>query len=255
MTRAWAVATNTFREAVRDRVLNSILAFGALLLVLSLAMKEITLGDAGKVVRGVALGGISFVGAVIAIFLGVGLVWKEIDKKTIYTLASKPLPRWELLLGKYLGLWITLAVEVLALGAIYVLVIGAQQGMPHPTVYVALAMLMLELTLLCAWATLFSTFAAPTGASAYTLGIYLIGHFTDDLLRFGEASRNPGFRALAEAVYATFPNLEAFNLRAEAAHGLTIPAGEVAWITGYGLGYTALVLGVAMLVFSKRDFA
>lgn len=254
MTRLWAVATNTFREAVRDKVLHSILFFAAVLLMLSLALREVSIGDTEKVVRGVALAGISSIGAIIAIFLGVGLVWKEIERKTIYTLASKPVNRWQILLGKYLGLWLTLAAEVAALTVLYTLVIGSQQGLPDGGVYLSIVMLMGELTLLCAWATLFSTFAAPTTASAYALCVYVIGHFTDDLLLFAEQAESPAFRKLCVALYRVLPNLELFNVRAEAVHGIPVPLAEVSWAMAYGAGYTVAVLAVAMWVFESRDF-
>ncbi len=254
MSQMLAVAVNTFREAVRDKVLHSILFFAVLLLVVSLGMQEITIGDQAKVVRGVALGGISLMGGLIAIFLGVGLVWKEIERKTIYTLASKPVARWRLLLGKYLGLWLTLAAEVGILALLYTVVIGSQQGLPSMDVYVAIGMLMMGLTLLCAWATLFSTFAAPTTASAYSLCIYLIGHFSDDLKLFGDRSDDPTFKALCGVLYRVLPNLDVFNVRAEAVHGIAVPASELLWALAYGGGYTAVVLLVAMWVFERRDF-
>lgn len=254
MSRVWAVATNTFREAVRDKILYSILFFAALLLLISLATRELTIGDTEKVVRGVALGGISLIGALIAIFLGVGLVWKEIEKKTIYTLASKPLPRWQVLFGKYLGLWITLFVEVGALVVMYTAIVGWQQGLPSAGIYVAMGMLMLELTLLTAWSTLFSTFASPTMASAYSLCIYVIGHFTDDIRAFGAAAKDPAAQEVATVLYRVLPNLSLFNVRAEAVHGVVVPLAEVGWATVYSLGYTALVLIVAMAVFERRDF-
>lgn len=254
MKRIWAIATNTFREAVRDKVLHSILFFAALLLVVSVAMRDIAIGDTAKVVRGVALGGIAGIGAIIAIFLGVGLVWKEIERKTVYTLASKPLPRWMLLLGKYVGLWITLAVEVGVLALLYVVIIGAQQGFPPSGFFVAILMLMLELTLLTAWSTLFSTFASPMTASAYSLCIYVIGHFADDLRRFGQSAQDPGYRQVALALYRVVPNLEVFNVRAEAVHSVVVPVSEIAWAATYGLGYTAAVLAVASVVFERRDF-
>lgn len=254
MMRLSAIALNTVREAIRDKALHSILFFAALLLLVSLAMKEISIGDTEKVVRGVAMGGISMTGGIIAIFLGVGLVYKEIERKTVYTLASKPIPRWQLLLGKYLGLWLTLVIEVVILGVMYTIIVGSQQGLPSMGIYTALGLLMMELTLVTAWATLFSTFASPMTASAYSLCIYLIGHFTDDLAQFGEASKDPSFKQLASILYRVLPNLEVFNVRAAAIHGIAVPAGEVAWAVAYGLGYTALVLVVAMLVFERRDF-
>ncbi len=254
MSRVWAIATNTFREAVRDKVLHSILFFAVILLFVSPAMREITIGDSDKVVRGVALGGISLIGGIIAIFLGVGLVYKEIERKTIYTLASKPISRWMLLLGKYLGLWITLAVEMLVLGFLYTVIVGTQQGLPSPDIYLALVMLMMELTLVTAWATLFSTFAAPTTAAAYSLCIYLIGHFADDLKMFGEQSDNPAFQELALTLYRVLPNLALFNIRAEAVHGIAVPVSEVGYALLYCVGYSVAVLGVAMVVFERRDF-
>lgn len=254
MSRIWTIATATFREAVRDKVLNSILFFAVLLLFLSLALREISIGDTEKVVRGVALGGVSGLAAVIAIFLGIGLVYKEIEKKTIYTLASKPIPRWQLLFGKYLGLWITLAAEVALLTVLYTVVVGAQQGLPGLPVYVSMGMLMVELSLLTAWATLFSTFAAPTTATAYTVSIYLIGHFADDLRLFGERADPGPFKTLLGVLYRVLPNLEVFNLRTEAVHGVAVRWSEVAWSSAYGLGYTAAVLCVAMMVFERRDF-
>lgn len=254
MTRVFAIAQNTLREAVRDKVLHSILFFAVLILLVSLAMEEITIGDSDKVVRGVALGGISLFGAIIAIFLGVGLVWKEIERKTVYTLASKPLPRWQILLGKYLGLWLTLAVEVALLTVLYTVIIGSRQGMPDPGIYLSVGLLMVELTLLTAWSTLFSTFASPLMASAYSLCVYFIGHFVDDIKRFGDASDNPAFQDLANTLYRVLPNLEMFNIREEAVHGVAVPAGEIGWALAYGLGYTAAVLAVAMTVFERRDF-
>lgn len=254
MMRIWAIATNTFREAVRDKVLHSILFVAAVLLFVSLAMREISIGDTDKVVRGVAMGGISLVGAIIAVFLGVGLVWKEIERKTIYTLASKPIPRWQLLLGKWAGLWITLAVELFILTLLYLVVVGSQQGWPGLAYYQATLLLMLELTLVTAWATLFSTFASPMTASAYTICVYLIGHFTDDLRLFGESSDDPAFKRTAEVLYRVLPNLELFNVRAEAVQGIAVPWSEVAWATAYGFGYTAVVLIIAMAVFERRDF-
>ncbi len=254
MSRVFVIATNTFREAVRDRVLHSILFFAVLLLCLSLALREVAIGDTEKVVRGVALGGTSLLAAVIAVFLGVGLVYKEIEKKTIYTLASKPMPRWQLLLGKYLGLWLTLAAEVALLTAFYSAILGMQQGLPSIQVYLAMGMLMLELSLLTAWATLFSTFAAPMTASAFTVCIYLIGHFADDLRLFGERADPGFFKSSVEVLYRVVPNLEAFNIRAEAVHGIAVPTSELAWATAYGFGYTVAVLAVAMWIFERRDF-
>lgn len=254
MSRIWVIATNTFREAVRDRILNSILFFAVLLLGLSLALRELSIGDSDKVVRGVALGGVSMLAAVVALFLGVSLVYKEIERRTIYTLAAKPIARWQLLLGKYVGIWLTLAAEVGLLFSFYVLIVSPQQGLPGVPVLVSALMLMVELSLLSAWAMLFSTFASPVTATAYSMCIYVIGHFADDLHLFGERADPGAFKTMVLALYRVLPNLESFNLRTEAVHGVLVPVSELVWTTVYGFGYTAAVLAVAMLVFTKRDF-
>jgi ABC-type transport system involved in multi-copper enzyme maturation permease subunit len=206
------------------------------------------------VVRGVALGSISGIGGIIAIFLGVGLVYKEIERKTIYTLAAKPIPRWQLLLGKYAGLWLTLLIEVLALALFYTVILGIWQGFPSSSIYLSMLMLMLELTLLSAWSTLFSTFCTPTTATAYSICIYIIGHFADDLYLFGSRAEDPAIRSLLLSLYHILPNLEIFNIRTAAVHGLEVPGSEVLQTILYGLGYSIAVLSIAMLVFEKRDF-
>ena len=140
------------------------------------------------------------------------------------------------------------------LTALYTIVIGMQQGVPGLPVYVSMGMLLVELSLVCAWATLFSTFAAPMTATAYSLCIYLIGHFADDLYLFAERAEPGSFKTLLEVLYRVVPNLESFNLRSEAVHGITVPWSELGWSCAYGFGYTAAVLAVAMMVFEKRDF-
>lgn len=253
MWRLYALASNTFREAVRDRILYSILFFAVGVIILSLAIQDITIGDQDKVVRSVGQGAIALFGSVIAMFLGVSLVWKEIERKTIYTVLSKPIPRWMFLLGKYLGLLSTVFVEVVVLLAIYTGLMLVQQHMPPAVVFVSVGLLMLELTLLTAWATLFSTYSSPTVAAAFTIAVYIIGHLADDIWLYGNQADSPSVRSFARAVYWVLPNFELFNIREYAIHELPIPWDRVVPALGYGALYTAAVLGVAMAVFQRRD--
>ena len=138
MIRLWALALNTFREAVRDRVLHSILFFGAAAVILSIIFKDITIGDQAKVVRSVAHSGVDLFASLIAMFLGISLLWKELEKKTIYTILSKPIPRWMFVLGKYLGLILTVGVELLLLVGLYTVAMGLYQGVPSLTALVSL---------------------------------------------------------------------------------------------------------------------
>lgn len=253
MSRLWALATNTFREAVRDRVLYSILFFAVGVLIMSVAVQEITIGDQDKVVRSVAQGAIDWFGALIAIFLGISVVYKEIERKTVYLILSKPISRWTFVLGKYLGLVLTLGVEIAILLLLYVVVMTMQQHFPPLVVFVSMGTLMLELMLLTAWATLFSTFSTPMTAAAFTLAIFVIGHLADDIWLFGNQAQDPSIRQVARVLYWALPNLEVFSLRVEAVHEQDIPWGRVWGAAGYGLAYTSAVLAVAVAVFQRRD--
>lgn len=253
MMRVWALATNTFREAVRDRVLYSIVFFAVGIIGLSLVLDDITVGDQEKVVRSVAQGAIDIFGAIIAMFLGVSLVWKEVERRTVYTIISKPISRWQFILGKYLGMVLTLAVELLILTVVYALFMFFHQGWPPPILYVSMFMLLLELMLLASWATLFSAYSTPTTAGGFTLAVFLIGHLADDIWRFGAAAKAPAMQEMSRALYWVLPNFELFNLREYAVHELPIPWEQIAGSVAYGLCYTGLVLILAMVVFERRD--
>ena len=254
MSQVVAIAQNTFRETVRDRVLYSLLFFAALVLVASIVMQEITIGDQDKVVRSVAQSAVSVFASLMAMFLGIGLVYKELERKTIYTIASKPLKRWRFLLGKYAGLLLVLAVEVALMAALYCVVIGLQQGLPGMPVLLSWVALMFELALITAWALLFSTYSTPLTASFFTLSIFVIGHLADDIWRFGQQAESASLRQLSEVVYWALPNFEVFNFSSYAVHELPVPWGELGLAIGYGTAYSAAVLAVAALVFENRDF-
>jgi len=254
MSRLLAIASNTFREAIRDRVLYSILFFAAGVLILSVTVSELTIGDGEKVVRSIAQGAIRLFSSGIALFLGVGLVFKELERKTIYTIASKPIPRWLFLLGKYAGLMGVLAVELLLLGALYVLVISLQQEFPPASVFVSWFMLYLELGLLTAWALLFSSYSSPTTATFFSLSVYVIGHLADDIALFGESATSESVQTLSEILYWVLPNFELFNASEMAVHGMAIPSAHLLGALAYGIGYSAVVLAIAARVLSTRDF-
>jgi len=254
MKRLYAIAVNTFREAIRDRVLYSILFFGVLVLLTSLAMQELTLGDQDKVVRSIAQGAIRMFGSIIAIFLGIGLVFKELERKTIYTIASKPIPRWMFIQGKYFWLLSVISAELGLLALLYVVLMTVQQGFPASSVFVSWVMLYMELGLLTAWAILFSTYSTPTTAAAFTMAVFAIGHTADDIWLFGQKADSEAVRQMSEALYWVLPNLGVFNASNLSIHHMPIPLSQFLTAMGYGLGYTAVVLALATVVFSRRDF-
>jgi ABC-type transport system involved in multi-copper enzyme maturation permease subunit len=254
MIRVLAIAKNTFRESIRDRVLYSLLFFGLIVIVASVVTQEVTIGDSDKVVRSVGLGSIRLFGSVFAIFLGIGLVYKELERKTIYTIASKPIARWMFIVGKYLGLMGVMAVMVLAMGTIYSVVLAVQQGFPSGEVFVSLGLMYVELGLLTAWALLFSSYSSPIVASLFSGSILVIGNLADDVKLFGGQADSESVRQLSEVVYWLLPNFSVLNVTDLAVHGLPIEPARVGWSIAYGLGYIVAVLAASTLVFERRDF-
>ena len=253
MTRLWPLAFNTFREAVRDRVLYSILFFAVGVLALSLAIDDITIGDQAKVVRSVAQGAVDVFGSIIAMFLGVSVIHKELERKTVYTVLSRPLPRWVFVVGKYGGLMLTVGAEIVVLVLVYSLFMGVRGDPPDLTLFVSMGMLLVELALLTAWATLFSAYSAPTTAAAFTLAVFVIGHLADDIWLYGNQSELESVRSMARALYWVLPNFEVFSIREAAVHRAGVPWERVGPAVLYGLGYTVAVLGAAVAVFQRKD--
>ena len=248
------IALNTFREAKRDRILYLLFFFAALSIAASRVLAILTVGDRIKIVMDVGLASISIFGVLMAILMGTGLVYKEIDKKTIFTLLSKPIHRVEFILGKFLGLVLTLAVMTGLMTLIFLILLFLHTFRIEWAMLVAVAYIFLELILLTAVAILFSTFSTPILSSIFSLSFYVIGHMSWGLEALIRKIR-PGFsRTLAQFLYMVLPDLENFNFKTEVVHGLAIPAGIHAWAVLYGLLYTAFILGLAVLIFRRRDF-
>jgi ABC-type transport system involved in multi-copper enzyme maturation permease subunit len=217
------IAVNTFKEAVRDRILYLLLFFAAAAILLSRVLALLTVGDRTKIIKDVGLASISIFGALMAILIGTGLVYKEIEKRTIFTLISKPIHRYEFLLGKYFGLVLTLAVMLSSMGFIFLALVLVQTGTLEGRLLLAILFIFFELVLLTAVAILFSCFSTPILSSLFSLGFYLIGHFSWSLEALVKKAR-PGLgRTLLGLLAAVLPDLENFNIRTEVVHGLPLP--------------------------------
>lgn len=248
-----SIALNTFRENLRDKLLYNLLIFALLMIGSSLILMRLTLGEFHRLILDIGLGSINFFGVLIAIFVGIGLVSKEIEKKTIYTIVSKPVARYQFLLGKYLGLCLTLLVNT-AIMALGLLVILYFQDVPiHLVLFKALGTIFLEFMVVIAVALLFSTFSSATLSAIFTLAIYVIGHLTPDLKAFGQKMEGLG-RTVLEGMYYVLPNLERFNLKGHVTHQLEVPTGDLLLIAAYGMAYTAFLLMLASVIFQRRDF-
>ncbi len=252
--RIRVIALNTYKEAIRDRILYLLLFFAASSIVLSRVLALLTVGDRVKIVKDVGLASISLFGALMAILIGTGLVYKEIDKKTIFTLMAKPLHRHEFILGKFFGLVLTLFVMLAAMSLIFLALIFVHSLRFEPRILLAIGFIFVELVLITAVAILFSCFSTPILSALFSLSFYVIGHFSwslETLLR--KVRPGPG-RASAQVLYALLPDLENFNFKTEVVYGLTIPAGVIFYGLLYGVVYTMFVLTLAVIVFRKRDF-
>jgi ABC-type transport system involved in multi-copper enzyme maturation permease subunit len=249
-----AIAGITFKEAKRDRVLYLLFFFAALGILGSRVLAILTVGDRVKIIKDVGLASISIFGVLMAILIGTGLVYKEIDKKTIYTLLAKPLHRAEFILGKFLGLVLTLFVMTAAMTVIFLAIVYANTLRIETGLLVAVAYTFLELVLITAVAILFSTFSTPILSSLFALGFTLIGHLSWGLELILKKMR-PGLgRTLVRGLHLVLPDLENFNFRTEVVHGLPIPPGIYVSAFLYGVCYTAFLLGLAVLIFRRRDF-
>jgi ABC-type transport system involved in multi-copper enzyme maturation permease subunit len=254
LVRIAALAANTVREAVRNRVLYTLVFFAVLLIGTGVLLSTLSYVEQERILQDVGLAAIRIFGAAIAIFVGIGLIHNEVDRRTIYTILSKPLSRTEFLLGKYFGLLATLMLQLTIMGAAFAassLLTGAPLGVGHGA---ALALAAMEIALLVALATLFSAFTTPTLASLFTVGLYLIGHLTRNLRDLGQHSQVGAIRAVTALLHRVLPDLESFNLSTQAVHNLPVVASDLWLPLVYGTSYVVLVLYAASVIFERRDF-
>jgi ABC-type transport system involved in multi-copper enzyme maturation permease subunit len=254
LLRIGTLAVNTVREAVRSKVLYVLLFFALVLIGTGVLLSTLSYVERERILQDIGLASIRLFGAAIAIFVGVGLIHKEVDRRTIFTILSKPVSRSEFLLGKFAGLVVTLWIQVAIMAACFVLV-SWMAGAPVTAGH-AKAMLLAagELAVLVAVATLFSSFTTPMLASLFSAGFYMVGHLTRDLRELGLRSGSEAAAQATMLLHKVLPDLEAFNVSIEAVHGLPIPAAAVWQPLVYGACYAAALLLLASLIFERRDF-
>ncbi|MBD2104341.1 ABC transporter permease [Leptolyngbya sp. FACHB-261] len=260
--RVLTIAANVFRETIRDRVLYLPGFFAVLLVACGLLLPHISAGAEDKILLDVGLAAIGVLGLVVAIFVGTGLVNKEIEKRTVFVLIAKPMSRAEFIVGKHLGLSAVLAVIVAMMTAVFLAVAGLRlmQGtlstgisLHVGPILVSSAFVVLELALLVAVALLFGVFTSSLLASLFSFGVYIMGHLSTDLLSLAKLSKNATIEQVAHSLYLVLPNLSLLDLKNQAVHGILPPSGELLLRAFYALAYTLLLLAVAVLVFSERE--
>ena len=249
------IAANTFREAVRDRVLYNLIAFALLLSGAAIFVGQISIEIEKLVVINLGLTAVSLFGVVIAIFIGIGLVSKEIDKRTLYTVLSRPVRRWEFIVGKFFGLSGTLVVNTfcMAIGVFAALLYVSHKFMPADAlIFVALYFIVLQFLIICALALLFSSFSSPLLSAVFSFSLFVIGSFAEDLRGFA-AMAHGITRWLATAAAYLVPNFSALNVITSVAHEHPVAGQLVLHNTLYALFYAAAVLSGAVLIFEHRN--
>jgi len=260
MTRVWAIARNTFREAVRNKILYSLLFFAVVLILSAVALSQLSVHEETRMTRDIGLYGVDMFGVIIAIFVGVNLLYKELDLKTVYTILSKPLRRWEFVLGKWLGMLLTLGVQVGVMGVVLAVTLALQDASLDVPMLKALWLLYVNVMVVTSVAVFFSSFSSPFLSGFFALGCFILGRSVPDMRALAHKTGSV-LGALMNGTTFVLPNLHLFYpsgaiIGAEqvSVHGTMVGGDYLLSATAYGVGYSAVVLVMAMLIFRKRDF-
>ena len=261
------VAVSVFRESVRDKVLYNLVAFAVLLMAASYLIGQLTAGQDIKIIKDLGLAAIATFGLMIAVFIGIGLVWKEVERRSIYSVLSKPLSRAEFIVGKYCGLGLTLLVNVSVMVVAWYVVLAYMASTVSPGVRAewaapatdlgmmrAVGLIVIELMLVTAIALFFSTFSSPFLSAGLTLGLWVIGHFNADLKNFQSVVESPVAAWFARGLYYVLPNFSAFDVKSLAVHAQPIAGGLIAMNAVYAAAYIGVLLIASALIFARRDF-
>ena len=261
------IARNVFRESVRDKVLYNLVAFAIVLMGASYVIGQLTAGQDVKIIKDLGLAATSVFGLFIAIFIGIGLVSKEVEKRSIYALLAKPIARYQIVLGKYAGLVLTLAVNLAIMTAALYAVLAVMSWVAGPEVargwerpgldpqlLKAVALTFVELSLVTAIAVFFSTFSTPLLSAGMTFGLFVAGRFSADLRNVNQVIDAPFASALTRSLYWILPNLAPFDVRSQVVHGQPVTMGYLLLTTGYGALYAGALVVMAAFIFSRRDF-
>jgi ABC-type transport system involved in multi-copper enzyme maturation permease subunit len=260
MNRIKAIAWNTFREAVRNKILYSLLFFAVLIIVSALAIGNLTLHEEVRTIRDIGLFGIDVFGVIIAIFVGVNLLYKELDLKTVYTILPKPLWRWEFVLGKWLGILLTLAVQMVVMGVVLAIVLAVEGSRFDVATAKAVWLLFVNVTLVTSIAVFFSAFSSPFLSGFFSLGCFVVGRSIPDIRALGEklapaAKATLGlFCDLAPNLHLFYPSGAIVGAEEVSVHRQFVGADYILTVSAYGVAYSVVVLVFAMLIFRKRDF-
>lgn len=252
-----AIALNTFRETVRDRVLYAIVVFALIATLAGLVFGSLSVDQDIRVLEDLGLFAITIFGGIISVFVGTNLVFKEIDRRTIFLIVTKPINRWEFIAGKFLGLALCIFVTNFAMGVFLIGITSLQMGsLAHAvSILVALAFIYAEMLLVIALATFFSTFATPLMSMVFTISLWVCGHLSNSLLSLGKLSTQASVQIITQAIYYSIPDLASLTLlRSELVDGRAMPSSLLGSIVAYIIAYCILLIGFASLIAERKEF-
>lgn len=252
--RLRAIILNTFIESIRDKILIVLLIVGFILMASSKFIKPLALGEEAKIIKDLCFSAINFISILIAILIGGRLIYKEIEKRTIYLVLSKPIKRWEFILGKYVGqmllLFFVIGILTIAFGVVLLLT----DTKANYLILLPNLLLIFQLSIITSLAIFFSTFATPLTASIFTFILYFIGHLTRDLKALSQISKSPIVKIIANFLYYTLPNLANFDIKGKVVHEIPIFPSHIYLPIIYSLLWTLGLLYFSFLIFERKDF-
>jgi len=249
-----AVSLNTFRETIRNRVLVNILVFAVAIIFLGLAVGDWSMGHQVKVIKDFGLSAMSLFGLLIAVFIGIRMVVEEIEGRTIYIIASKPVPRWHIVTGKFAGLALTLLLNIVLMSiALFAAGFVMESGIDLHLIP-AIILIYIEILIIVSFALFFSSFTSPTLASLFTIVIFIVGHLSTFLRDYVELYPDKGLHWLYRIIYYIVPDLEKLNIKMAAVEHIGTNAGMFWTAFAYGICYMLLIHIITVVIFSKKDF-
>jgi ABC-type transport system involved in multi-copper enzyme maturation permease subunit len=252
--RILAIAKNTFREAVRGKLFVAIGIFGLILMASSAIVGPLSLGEQARITQDLGLAGMSMLGFMVAVLIGTGIVYTEVERRTIYTVIAKPVERWQFVLGKFAGLNATITVLVVGMTVILIGTAWVEIGHFKPQLFQAVLLTWIELMVLTSLSILMSVICSPILGAIFTFLLYIIGHTSGDLRDLAQHFGTGGVKTATNLAYYVLPNLEYFNIRGKVIHGVHVDAAYMVFACAYGLLYCVAFLVLAGAIFQRKEF-
>ena len=249
----WVIADNTFREAIRNKILYILLLVALAMITSSIVFSKMSLDQSVRVVIDFGMATISLFGVVIAIFIGVNLLYHELDRKTLYTVLVRPIARAQFVIGKYLGMLLTLTLMTVIMALVLLVLLLLNEGTPRVPLFQAIFLAFVELTVVVAVAVFFSAFSTPFLSGAFTFGVFLVGRLKSTLIDLLPQLDLGVLSKLLKGVSYAAPNLYRFNVVDRVIYDSPCSAEYMIYTTAYGLTFVVVVLGLACLIFGRRD--